>query len=281
MKVLDLLLLGCWSPPGSLQRLVTEEAKVLLLFLFLSRWKPFAPIEVTSTVICNLLICWGRQSILKRWGMLRCAEDGKQGWSWKGVLMLQVLSHLPSSVWSMHAGFCRYEEWIGLKPTHMMNRFRFTISGCNLVWWLQREKKKKKIVLKGIGSKSYADCQLSYIFPSQARIHRVWTDDSERLVYHGSAAVAHCLNMLLTNLLQGIMSWLKTPSWLQCGERSSNIRYIKAQVWRPLGFPLGNLSHSVAQRFLKCVIDFVKAIAALFWVLPSRPTSFKQYTALL
>lgn len=123
-----------------------QKKQKYFFFLFLSRWKPFAPIEVTSTVICNLLICWGRQSILKRWGMLRCAEDGKQGWSWKGVLMLQVLSHLPSSVWSMHAGFCRYEEWIGLKPTHMMNRFRFTISGCNLVWWLQRKKKKKDCV---------------------------------------------------------------------------------------------------------------------------------------
>lgn len=179
----------------------------------------------------------------------------------------------------MHAGFCRYEEWIGLRPTQMLNRFRFTISGCNLMWWLQGG--KKKIVLKGIGSKSCAECQFSCIFPSQARIYRVWTDDSEQLVYRGSAAVAHCLNVLLTDLLQGIMSWLKTPSWLQWGERISNIRYIKAQDGRPLGFPLGNLSHSVVQCFLKCVIDFIKAIAALFWVLPSRPTSFKQYTALL
>jgi len=121
------------------------------------------------------------------------------------------------------------------------------------------------IVLKGMGDKYCAECHLPSILPPQARLPVLWRDDSELSVSPGSAVAVDCPYMFLTNQMQGNKSWLKPPSWLRCAERCSNIRCIKAQDWRPLGFPLGNSSRSVVQGFLQCVIDFIKATAALLW----------------
>lgn len=80
----------------------------------------------------------------------------------------------------------------------MMNQFRFTISGCNLVCLLQG---KWRIVLKGKKGKCNAERQLCRAFPSQAQMRSVQADSLELSIYCDSAVVAHCLNMLLTNQL--------------------------------------------------------------------------------
>lgn len=216
-----------------------------------------------------------RTKVVRHAAVCRSWEKGRT--DGEGVSMPQG-HHLPSSVRSGRAGVCEQEACTGLRSICTMNRFSFTTSSCSLVWGLQG---KYETVLKGVGGSFCAECHLPSILPPQAQLLRLWRDGSEWAVSHGSAVAADWPYVLLANQLQGNMCWLKLPSWLQYGEGSSNIRYINTQDWRPLGFPLGNSSHSVAWGFLRCVIDFIKGIAALFWVLPSRPPSFKQYTALL
>ena len=104
-----------------------------------------------------------------------CAEVERAGVDGEEVSMLQV-HHFPSSVHSGGAGFCEQEERTGLRSTCTMSRFRFSISGRNLVWGLQG---KWETVLKGVGGKSCAERHLPGILPLQARLPGLWRDDSE------------------------------------------------------------------------------------------------------
>lgn len=119
------------------------------------------------------------------------------------------------------------EEWTGFRSTCTMNRFRFAISGRNLVWGLQG---KWEIFSKGVGGKSCAERQVpGHPSSASSTTSAGCGEMSQWSVSRGSAVAADCPYVLLANQLEGSKCWLKPPSWLWCGERSSNIRYIKAQ----------------------------------------------------